>query len=358
MKTIKITLLIALFSFSTVYTLFGQSPEAFKYQAVVRDGSGTLITSQAVGVQMTVLQGSPSGTIVYQETHAPTTNVYGLIDLEIGLGSVVSGTFSSINWGSGPYYMQTAIDVTGGSSYVILGTSQLLSVPYALHAKTAENSTPQTLSINGDTLFISDGNYLVMLGLSNLSDLIVLPTVQDRLDGGETPWKIIDSDVTLMDSLYGLTYQEGLIFYLDTASEWGFAAAPTEADPFARYWGCTSTDISPTYDALWAGRTNTNNITAGCLNTGIAAWYADNYVLGAYSDWYLPSIDELAEMYNVLHLNGKGNFLAQQYWSSTQGTTNGPNNYQYAKNINFGFYSKSESYKSQSKYIRAIRYFQ
>ena len=122
-------------------SVFAQSPEKMSYQAVVRDGSNNLVTSSAVGMQLSILQGSASGTAVYVETQTPTSNANGLVSLEIGSGTVVSGTFATIDWSNGPYFIKTETDPTGGTSYSITGTSQLLSVPFALHAKTAETVT-------------------------------------------------------------------------------------------------------------------------------------------------------------------------------------------------------------------------
>lgn len=122
-------------------SVFAQSPEKMSYQAVVRDGSNNLVTSSAVGMQLSILQGSASGTAVYVETQTPTSNANGLVSVEIGSGTVVSGTFATIDWSNGPYFIKTETDPTGGTSYTITGTSQLLSVPYALHAKTAESVT-------------------------------------------------------------------------------------------------------------------------------------------------------------------------------------------------------------------------
>jgi hypothetical protein len=113
---------------------FAQSPEKMSYQAVLRNASNTLITNQLVGMQISILQGN---TTVYAETHTPSTNENGLVTLEIGTGTSLSGDFSTINWGNGIYFIKTETDLTGGSAYTITGTSQLLSVPYALHAKTA-----------------------------------------------------------------------------------------------------------------------------------------------------------------------------------------------------------------------------
>ncbi|MDT8413414.1 MAG: hypothetical protein RQ875_13200 [Vicingaceae bacterium] len=198
-KKMKATLL-TLIALTISLCSFGQSPEAFKYQAVVRNSGGTIITNQAVGYQLSILQGSPSGTSVYTETFNPTTNAYGLVNLEIGTG-VTTDDFSLIDWANGPYYIETSIDINGGTNYIVMGASQLVSVPYALHAKTAEAITGgisetdpifgasvasgitgsdttywnnkldievdgsitneiQALSISNDTVYLSDGGFV------------------------------------------------------------------------------------------------------------------------------------------------------------------------------------------------------
>ena len=167
----KITL-AALIGLLLVGTAWAQSPESVKYQAVIRDGAGAILTNQTVGLRMTILQGSSTGAIVYQETFTQTSNAVGLVNLAIGQGTVASGSFSGIDWSAGPYYVETAMDVSGGTSYSLMGTSQLLSVPYSLHAKNVENdSDEQTLTYNGTTgdLSISNGN-IVTLPLSSSGD--------------------------------------------------------------------------------------------------------------------------------------------------------------------------------------------
>jgi len=119
-------------------SVFAQSPEKLSYQAVVRDLNQHLIQNQAIGMQISILQGSVSGTAVYIETHATSTNINGLVSIEIGGGTILSGDFTSIDWGDGPYFLLTETDPDGGTNYTISGTSQLLSVSYALHAKIAE----------------------------------------------------------------------------------------------------------------------------------------------------------------------------------------------------------------------------
>jgi len=113
---------------------FAQAPQKMSYQAVVRDAANGLIANQMVGMQISVLQGSDTGTPVYVETQTTTTNANGLASLEIGAGTVLTGTFASIDWSTGTYYIKTETDLTGGTSYTITGASQLLSVPYALYA--------------------------------------------------------------------------------------------------------------------------------------------------------------------------------------------------------------------------------
>ena len=116
-----------------------QSPEKINYQAVIRDASNDLVTGQPIGMQISILQGSANGEAVYVETQTPTTNAYGLVSFEIGTG-ITSDDFSVIDWANGPYFIKTETDPTGGSDYIITGTSQLLSVPYAKYADESGDS--------------------------------------------------------------------------------------------------------------------------------------------------------------------------------------------------------------------------
>ncbi len=132
-------LILSLVAIATIsLSSLGQAPEGFKYQAVVRDAGNLILNNQAVGMRMTIQQGSIGGTAVYTETFIPTSNAYGLVNIEIGSGNTTDD-FSTIDWSAGPYFIETAIDVTGGTSYTVMGTSQLMSVPYALYAKTSGN---------------------------------------------------------------------------------------------------------------------------------------------------------------------------------------------------------------------------
>ncbi len=138
MRNILVGFFVCLISLNA----WAQAPEKVSYQAVVRDNANALVVDKVVGMRISILRGSVTGTAAYVETQNPRSNTNGLVTLEIGAGTVVSGTFAGLNWSTGPYFIQTEIDPTGGSNYSILGVSQLVSVPYALYAKTSGSSTP------------------------------------------------------------------------------------------------------------------------------------------------------------------------------------------------------------------------
>jgi len=164
---------------------FAQSPQSFSFQAVVRDGSGDLFTSSPVGMRISLLQGSASGTAVYVETHTPITNANGLASVQVGGGSVVSGTFASIDWAVGPYYIKSETDPNGGMSYTIIGTQQLLSVPYAMYAATSGSSAAGDNLGNHtatDNLKLN-GNKAIVFGGNNTNTPAVTPEAQLVLDG-------------------------------------------------------------------------------------------------------------------------------------------------------------------------------
>lgn len=131
----KKTLLSILTLFIT-FTAFAQAPDLINYQAIIRNSEGNLIQDSNIGMRISILQTNATGTAVYTETHMVSTNTNGLVTIMIGGGNS-SDDFSAIDWSSGPYFIKTETDVLGGTNYTITGTSQLLSVPYALYAKTA-----------------------------------------------------------------------------------------------------------------------------------------------------------------------------------------------------------------------------
>jgi hypothetical protein len=130
--------------------VIAQTPQAFKYQAVARTSSGNLIQNQLVAFRISILQGGPLGTLLFQERHTTNTNNYGLANLDIGSGVVLFGTFSSINWSVGQMYIKVELDPLGGTSYIDMGATQLLSVPYSLYSETSGDAG-LTLPYDGNT---------------------------------------------------------------------------------------------------------------------------------------------------------------------------------------------------------------
>lgn len=150
--------LIVLFCLLAASAIKAQAPQYLNYQGIARDAGGTIITT-AIGVKFEILQGSASGTVVYDETNTITPSSAGIFTTAIGSGISGIGTFSLITWANGPYYIRVNIDPAGGTSYSTVGTSQLLSVPYALYAEKAGNT--QTVNITGPNVTGTYPNYTI-----------------------------------------------------------------------------------------------------------------------------------------------------------------------------------------------------
>ncbi len=133
--------------------VLAQTPQGITNQGVVRDGNNHLLVNSPIGKRVSILQGSIDGTAVYVETHALTTNSYGLITYVIGFGNAVEGSFADIDWSDGPYLLKTESDLSGGTNYSITGVTQFLSVPYALHSETAKTLSEEI--VETDPLFMA-----------------------------------------------------------------------------------------------------------------------------------------------------------------------------------------------------------
>lgn len=159
-----------------VGSVTAQAPQSFKYQAVARNAEGAAIVNATIGIEISLISNNINGTVVYCETFAAPSNGVGVFNLNIGQGSATSGIFSDIDWGADSYFLKVAMDVTGGSNYVDMGTTQLLSVPYSLY----------TASIyvhhSNDTLYIGD-QYVIISG------------------GGASPGTVTDYDGNVYETI-------------------------------------------------------------------------------------------------------------------------------------------------------------
>lgn len=341
--------LLVLIAVTICNVILAQTPNGFKYQAIVRDANSAIITDQAVGLQISIIKETITGPVVYTETFSEITNAFGLINIVVGSGTT-QDNFESIDWGSGTFFIETAIDIAGGTNYEVMGTSQLLSVPYALHAKTAEtvlndNDVDETnelqslkVSLTGDTLRITKSNYVIIPGIS-----VANYSVQGLLDDGYTPCELFHGG-TPLDSLYGKHYAGGYLFYLDIDNCNGLVASYNNLGTNIT-WGCYGrTIIGADGVSVGDGKSNTEDILLGCLEEGIAARLCNDYSSQGFSDWFLPSKNELVLIYENLKLLGIPGFENSYYWSSTEGNATSVWGMNFSNGSLWGGYAKNLTY--------------
>ena len=189
----KITLLSTLcFLLLTLVVKAQTPPNAFNYSAVARNAAGQPIATTTIGIQVTILKTSPTGASQYSENHFVNTDAYGLFNLVIGAGAVQSGSMATIDWSNDNYYLKVGMDATGSTNFLTMGTTQLLSVPYALYAKSAgtvaggSGITITSVSSVGDTLYLSNGQTFVAGGNGGGTGSLVLPTITTNVITGIT----------------------------------------------------------------------------------------------------------------------------------------------------------------------------
>lgn len=306
MKKIFFTIL----SVVTVASLYAQAPQAFSYYAMVRNDSGNPISNRLVSFQFSILRDSATGAVYYREKHNVTTDQFGAVSLIIGGGTDKTGNFNTISWGSGKYFLKVELDTLGGTFYRHMGTSQFLSVPYALWATKAANG------------FSGDYN-----------DLINKPII----DGGETKitagYNIVINGIGTSTDPYvinekthyvGESYGGGTVFYVYDNGRHGLISATVDQNPGIEWYNGTRRYTNTTGDGLGAGEMNTTLIIAlqtndnpvGNFAAKICADYSVTTDGVTYGDWYLPSKFELALLY--IQKDIIGNFNSEYYWSSTE----------------------------------------
>jgi hypothetical protein len=312
----------------TIISLNAQTPpNAFNYSAVARNPSGVPIANSAIGIQITILKSSPTGTSEYVENHVVNTDEFGLFNLIIGGGAIQNGSFENIDWGSDNYFLQVGMDVSGGTNFVLMGTTQFVSVPYALHAKNAE-----TL-VNNNGIF---GHFI------------------------------------------GEDFGGGLIFYLwkdQLGVEHGLIVDKNELSTSQVWSNMDQTLIGSTSQSTWDGLSNSNAIVGQLGHTNSAASLCLNSNNGGQNDWYLPSIQELALLWqncfivnkNLSSINGTEVFKCElnttgsaveflTYWSSTE-TGQGSAFYFIANSGTPGNTADGGLNKNSPRNVRAIRKF-
>lgn len=186
---------ISLLILASFTTLFAQVPEGISYQAVARDASGAILANQNLDVIFEIRETGPSGTVIYDETHAVTTNDFGLFTATIGTGTVGSGTFNAIAWGGDDHFLRVLVDL--GSGPVNMGTTQLLSVPYSMMAKAAEKATNMTVGELTDVNVGSPTNGQVLKW--NGSEWIASTD-----DAGSSPWTTTGTDISYTAGSVGI----------------------------------------------------------------------------------------------------------------------------------------------------------
>jgi uncharacterized protein (TIGR02145 family) len=290
--------------------LFAQAPQKMTYQAVIRNASNNLVVSSPVKMKISILQGSASGTAVYSELHNPTTNANGLVSIEIGSGTSPVGTIGSINWGNGTYFLKTETDPTNGTNYSIVGTSQLLSVPYALQANNAGNGFNR-VSATGDTLFWENGKSVIIPGISSANN-----TVTDA-SGNTYPIITIGTQVWMAENLRTTKYRDGSNIPV-VASSTTWANNWNNGSPLQQPMMCWYNNDQATYTANKFG--------------ALYNWYAINPATNGNKNvcptgWHVPTDAEWTTLTTSLGgesvAGGKMKSTSTQYWvSPNTGATN------------------------------------
>ena len=182
------------------FSVFSQGPSKINFQAILRNTSGDIVSNQAVGVRMSIKSGTINYSSLYVETHAKTTDVSGLINIQLGTGTVISGIFGDIEWGSGSHFIQLEVDFNGGSNYVVIGTQELISVPYALYANKTDTSVLNLRNRFSEKVNVGDTSNMLTNYRTGLNGKVSISDTSNMLFNYRTglTQKVNLSDTTLM----------------------------------------------------------------------------------------------------------------------------------------------------------------
>ena len=294
LRVLKTTLIFTLANVLILTSLSAQTPEKMSYQAVVRDAGNNLVTGTQVGMQISILQNTTEGTTVYTETQMPTTNANGLITIEIGTGTVVTGDFSTIDWGADTYFIKTEIDLNGGTDYSITGTSQLLSVPYALYAKTANTLIRKKNGRIYNTYMSDDGTFVGLPEIEVEQPFKEEPTVTD-IDNNIYGTVKIGTQVWMTENLKTIHYNNGSPIPIETdGNAWGGLTTPA----YCWYYNDSLTYASK-YGALYN-------------------WYTVRTDKLCPEGWHVPDNDDWSILINYLGsiVGGRMKESSTIYWSN------------------------------------------
>ena len=255
------------------YTSSAQVPQGIPYQSIIRNNSGALVANQNVKLRFSIRDSIATGSIVYSETHSVTTTTQGLANVNIGMGTPVTGTFSSINWGSNNKYIQVEMDSSGGTNYTDMGTTQMMSVPYALYAGSASSAnTAQVLSgVGGNAgpsvVNANDYNSVIINGTPTKA--YIPPFLYDCGDGSEGNFTVsgtYDASISNSVSIHqykNLTIPVGTTFSIQPHSTYYIYVSDTLRIQGTIY-GKANDAVVITGGSGWlAGRTVNNSIGAG-----------------------------------------------------------------------------------------------
>jgi hypothetical protein len=316
----------------------------------MRNADGSVMVSSAVSLTIMIHDESATGTVVYQENHALSSNAQGLVSCVVGNGVISQGNFANINWGNGAKFLHVMMGTTD------LGTQQMLSVPYALYA--AQSGTPGPAGATGAT---GPQGPIGLTGPAGATGATGATGPQGPigLTGPAGPQGPSGSGAGFTHWV-GESFGGGVVFHVfkdALGEEHGLVCSLTDLSTGAA-WGLYGTDV-PNCESSWNGQANTAAIMAAGVEAGSAAQLCDAYENGGFTDWYLPAIDELNLMYNAKYnLNRSLSQIAGAapfdfnaypvYWSSSEDSSyNG-----------FGFVNGTDNFtKLYDSYVRAVRAF-